>query len=162
MIRHGALVFLVGCSTSPATLDAGARTCTFDLSGNRAATGSAAACASITKSDAGDDVLAIDATVAPVGRVRVSIDLGPSAPSGTLSSSDTVRNWTASVTGDDDGGCVLSAGAANVPQGSFTLSSVTVPDAGPPRGILDVVLAVQAASTVDCGPIDTEYLHIAF
>ena len=162
MIRCGALALLVACSTTPAAVDAGPRTCTFDLSGNRAATGSSASCASITKSDAGDDVLAIDATVAPVGHVRVSIDLGPSAPSGTLSSSDTVRNWTASVTGDDDGGCVLSAGAASVPQGSFTLGSLTVPDAGPPRGVLDVVLAVQAASTIDCGAIDTEYLHVAF
>ena len=161
MIRCGALIVLVACST-PEAIDAGPRTCTFDLSGNRAANGSSASCASIAKSDAGGDVLTIDATVTPVGHVRVSIDLGPSAPSGTLSSSDTVRNWTASVTGDDDGGCVLSAGAASVPKGSFTLTSLTVPDAGPPRGVLDVVLAVQAASTIDCGPIDTEYLHVAF
>ena len=43
-----------------------------------------------------------------------------------------------------------------------TLSGLMVPDAGPPRGVLDVVLTVQAASAIDCGPTDMEYLHITF
>lgn len=161
MIRSAAL-FLVACSTTSANVDAGPRTCSFDLSGNRSAVASIASCASITKSDAGDDVLAIDAAVASVGRVRVSIDLGAAPPSGTLTSTDTLHEWAASITGDDDGGCVLAAGRSTVPSGSFTLSALTVPDAGLPRGVLDVVLTVQAASAIDCGPTDSEYLHVTF
>jgi len=159
------LVALAGCSSSPATQDAGAGQCSVSLSGNVDDTGTTDGCPKYGyQADAGVAggwVLDVDLSTTKVGRLRAVIDLGASPSSGTFTSAAIADWWAIGISASAD--CQFVASPGNDASFSLTLS-VTQGDAGieSVHGTLSLQLPVQAGDGVDCGPRDVEYAEVTF
>ncbi|HSZ81804.1 MAG TPA: hypothetical protein VLA14_05960 [Polyangia bacterium] len=161
-----------GCSSSAAS-------CAVTFSGGLSETGSVATgCGTLTltsadggtadggAADAGTATssgyaLALTASSAHVVNLDINIGLGD-APAVGVVSSDTTTDWSAIGVGMN--GCGYGAGTEAVPVGSFTLSLTEVSKSTPPavHGTLDMTLYVHAPPMTDCGPSETEAVHVTF
>jgi hypothetical protein len=141
----------------------GSQACHADFSGNYSESADQpAGCTTLTQSTSvdtmGDWLLGISATSKKVpSAMSVQIDVGANAAAGDFSSA-TVTDWQSM--GETAANCELSAGAASVPTGNFTLSLTAASPA--PRGTLHIEQYVQAPANVDCGAGDVEIVDITF
>jgi hypothetical protein len=159
-----------GCSSSSPT-------CAVTFAGGVAESGSVAAgCGTLTLASAdagaadGGDAgapqpsgysLALTANSKSVVNLDVNIVLGDT-PTVGMFSSDTITDWSA--IGVAMNGCGYGAGTEAVPIGSFTLNLTDVSKDTPPavHGTLDMTLYVHAPPMTDCGPDQTEAVHLTF
>jgi hypothetical protein len=154
------LVVAAGCGDNARPAgdrpDAGAIACTATFHGNFE-----------ERSTSRDDCGALDAGALrfdlPIRALdtslEVTIDLG-AAPTAGAYAPPTVSTWSATAFQRiGNGGCLYSAGADAVPQGSFELTLDTI---DPPHGALRITQSVLVFPGTDCGDVDTETVELAF
>ena len=154
------LLALAACSSTSPSPDAAAG-CTIDSSGNTAEHADVAACAALSKGDAGGYTLSIDTSTTALARVSATVDLG-SAPTAGSINDGAATAWNV-VALANASSCAFQAGDATVPAGSFTLTLTSIDTtSSTAHGTLDVVAYVHAPPTTDCGYDDLEGLSIRF
>ncbi len=146
-------------------IDAAAARCTATFSGNFSETSSGGSDCPMVATDpaSGDVTLAFDVPSTTLAApLAIAFDLG-ATPAPGVYSPEIVSDWTALVTSSVDSSCVYSAGSDAVPNGSFTLTLVSI-DAGArtAHGSLMLDEYLHAFVLTDCGPVPTEDVELVF
>lgn len=93
--------------------------------------------------------------------LTVHIPLGPTVGPTSWTSADPMGDWEARSARDP--GCVFVAGTQATPTGGFSLTLTAVDlTTGAVHGWFDVEQSLHAVPAFNCGPGDSETLHLTF
>lgn len=149
-----------GAATTP-TVDAGVA-CVATFSGNfDEVSTSTYDCPRVEAVDGGWAFSARVSAPLTASTLTVHIPLGSTIGATSWTSADPVGDWEARSARDP--GCVFVAGTQATPTGGFSLTLTAVDLAtGAVHGWFDVEQSLHAVPAFNCGPGDSETLHLTF